>query len=190
MRLLPVLVGLVLLLLGVTAYYSIPNSHDTPLVSLRNFAGPDQKNVGMGGIFREPVNITVTSGENSTLVVNMTVTGSSGSASSLDFRISSENNLNGCENGEPPSGCIYQGTVSNASIRVPITMSGRYYLIFDNTVGTEDKIATFNVYVRQDSVLEVVTRDGMGNWFGLGLGALGALATLYGLSRKTVIPWE
>jgi len=188
MRLLPLLAGVVLVILGLTAYYAIPNPHDAQTVSVRNFAGPQEITVAARGASREPFNISVVPVVNSTLVVNMTVTDKAGMSSQLDVRISSANNSEPCD--YRLTGCLYQGTVSNGTIQVPLRTSGSYYLFFDNGAGAQDKMAAYTVNVRENSMVETISHDGMGNWSGLGLGAVGALTILYGLARKTVIPWE
>ncbi len=187
MRLLPVLAGLLLIILGLTAYYGIPNPHDAQTVSTRNLAAPPQLTLAAGLTSRKAINVSVVPEANSTLVINMTITNEAGGLSQLDFRISPVNNSD-CDYRH--LGCIYQGSISNSTIQVPLKSSGSYYLIFDNAAGTESKVVLYTIYVRQNSIVETISHDGMGNWFGLGLGAIGALATLYGLSRKTIVPWE
>ena len=85
---------------------------------------------------------------------------------------------------------MFNKTVSNATIEVPLNASGSYYFVLDNTPSSQEKLVSYTVSVKRDLTGEYVTHDGPSNWVGLSLGAVGALAVVYGLTRKTIIPWE
>jgi hypothetical protein len=191
MRLLPVIIGLLILALGSGIYLSIPNVHNTQTTSAKDLAGPKQEVVPAGVVLWRPLNITVDGRGNPRLEVNVTVKPTSGEVSSqLDIRISNEENKNSCVIAQPPSNCMYEKTVSNSSIELPLNASGSYYLVLDNTPSSQEKMVSYAIGIKSDQTGEYTTRDGFANWFGLSLGAVGSLVVIYGLSRKTIIPWE
>jgi len=191
MRLLPVLIGLLILTIGSAIYLSIPNIHNTQTTSERNLAGPKQEVVPAGVVLWRPLNVTVDGKENPRLEVNVTVRPTSGEVlSQLDIRISNDANKNSCVIAEPPSNCMYQKTVSNSSIELPLNASGSYYFVLDNTPFSQEKMVSYAIGIKTDQTGAYATHDGLSNWLGISLGAVGSLAVIYGLSRKTIIPWE
>ena len=191
MRLLPVLIGLLTLTMGFAIYFSIPNIHNTQTTSARDLAGPKQEVVPGGVILARPLNVTIDGSGNPRMAVNVTVKPTSGEGlAQLDIRISNAANKNSCVIAEPPTGCIYEKRVSNATIGIPLNSSGAYYFVLDNTSSSQEKLVSYTVSIKRDVTDEYVTHDGPPNWFGLSLGGVGTLAVVYGLTRKTIIPWE
>jgi len=191
MRLLHVLIGLLILTMGFAVYFFVPNIHDTQTISTRDLSGPKQEVVPGGVVLTRPLNVTIDESGNPRMVVNVTVKPRSGEGlSQLDIRISNAANKNSCVIAEPPSGCIYEKPVSNSTIEVPLKSSGSYYFVLDNTPSPEEKLVSYTVSVRRDVTGEYVTHDGPANWLGLSLGGVGTLVVVYGLTRKTIIPWE
>ena len=191
LRPLPAFIGLLMLTLGLVIYSSIPNIHNTQTISARELSGPKQEVVPGGVVLTRPLNVTLDVGGNPRMIVNVTVKPTSGEGlSQLDIRISNKANKNSCVSAEPPSDCLYEKTVSNASIEVPLNTSGSYYFVLDNTPSSQEKIVSYAISIKLDMTGEYATHDGPANWLGLSLGAIGTLGVVYGLSRKTIVPWE
>jgi hypothetical protein len=191
MRLLPVLIGLLILTIGSAIYLSIPNLHNTQTTLATDLAGPKQEVVPAGAVLWRPLNVTVDARGNPRLEVNVTVKPMSGEVlSQLDVRISNDANKNSCVIAQPPSNCMYEKTVSNSSIELPLNASGSYYFVLDNTPSSQEKLVSYAIGIKSEQAGAFATRDGFANWLGLSLGAVGSLTVIYGLSRKTIIPWE
>ena len=80
--------------------------------------------------------------------------------------------------------------VSNETLLVPVNSTGTYCFVFDNEDYSTSKTASVSAFLDTRSEQVVVAKDGGANMTGLGLGAFGVLVLLYGVARKTVIPWE
>ena len=184
-----VVLGIVLLLVGLVAYSSIPNVQRTPVLTTQSILGPDAVHV-MGG--RSEViakNITVFQGKQNDLKVNVTVTTESGELGSLRFLVFPRNNSFSCTTSRPVI-FLLDRAVSNETLLAPVNTTGAYCFVFDNEDYPTSKVASVIASLDTRSEKVSVTKDGGANMAGLGLGALGFLLALYGVTRKAVIPWE
>lgn len=127
---------------------------------------------------------------NVTLRVDITVSLQKGGLSTIQFKFYTKDKAQYCVFADPPSGCLINKTVSNETFVFPVNRSNSYGLAFDNTGSANPKNVTFSLFLFGNSVQTIVSKDGSFNFVGLGLGLGGFLVALYGVSRKTMIPWE
>jgi hypothetical protein len=185
-------VGLSLLTIGLLAYSVIPNVHTVSVQSSIPLAGPSREIVNPNSGFETPQNISIMAGRNNTLLVNLTVTTGSGNSSSVQFKLFTAPDLGSCMREEDPTGCIVNQNVSNQTISVPLNASSTstYFFGFANYGSGMSKTVVLSSSLLATSVSRVAARDGVLNYAGLALGALGLVVALYGVVAKTVIPWE
>jgi hypothetical protein len=197
MRFTFVLTGIVLLIVGLLAYATIPTIHKIPVETSQNIAGPKAVPVEPGFLAETPPeNVTIFPDKqnelriNMTLRINITVSLQNGELSTIRFKLYTKDRAQYCLPTDQPTGCLINKTVSNETFIVPVNSSNTYRLAFDNAGSTSPKNVTFSIFLFGNSVQTIVTKDGSFNFVGLGLGAIGFLVAMYGASRKTVIPWE
>ncbi len=184
-----VLVGIVLLVVGLVAYSSIPNVQRSPLLTTQAILGPEDIQVIGGSSVSIPKNVTVQSGSQNNLKVNLTVTTQLGALGTLRLQLFLRNSSSSCSITQPSKFLLDQ-KVSNATLVAPVNATGTYCFIFDNEDYPDDKVASVSAFLDTHSEKILVTRDGGANTAGLGLGAFGLLIFVYGVTKRTVIPWE
>lgn len=184
-----VIIGVALLVVGLVAYSSIPNVHRTPVITTQSIMAEDLF-IKAGWSETVAKNITIFEDKQNELRVNITVTETqSGELASFRFQFFPRNNSMSCSTTRPTSFLVSQ-KVSNETLLVPMNSTGTYCLIFDNEDYPTSKMASVSVFLDTRSEQVLVAKDGGANMTGLGLGAFGFLVLLYGVTRKTVIPWE
>ncbi|GEM_PF-3125254 len=190
MKFIAVLVGVTLLIAGILAYSTIPNIHTIPVQSYLAIAGPEPIVVNPNSQSETPQNVTVLSGKDNEMILNLTVSTGSGSPSSIQFKLFTEPELGNCMRETNPTGCIVDASVSNETISIPVNASTTYYFGFDNKDSSSPKTVLLSASLLATSVDKVVTRDGELNFAALAVGGFGLIVALYGVAAKTVIPWE
>jgi hypothetical protein len=185
-----VVVGLALLVVGLVAYATVPAVHTTPVVNEQNVWVQDMFPVQAGSLVEQPKSINVSSGMNNELRLNVTVSKPGAGPSSIHFELLAMNNSQSCSPSPHPPTILVDQTISNKSFNIPLNVTGTYCFVFDNQ--GPQPLKNINISARAVGTTQNVTiaRDGTANTAGLGLGALGLVVTLYGYSRKTIIPWE
>ena len=183
-----VLLGVVLLIVGLVAYSSIPNVHRTSVLTTQSIMA---ENLSVMAQRSEVIlkNITVFQGGQNDLRINITVTAQSGELATLRFQVFPRNNSMSCSTTQPTSFLVSQ-EVSNETLLVPMNSTGTYCFIFDNEDYPSNKTVSVSAFLDTRSEQVLVAKDGGANTAGLGLGAFGFLVLVYGGTRKTVIPWE
>jgi hypothetical protein len=185
-----VLAGVTLLVIGLLAYSLIPTIHTIPVHSSLPLAGPKPIVVNPNSADLQTQNVTILPGKNNEMLVNLTVSSSSGNLSSIQFKLFTEPELGTCMRETSPTGCMVDKNVSNETIAIPLNASTTYYFGFDNRDPRNTKTVLLSASLLASSVDRVVARDGELNFAALVLGALGLLVAVYGVAAKTVIPWE
>jgi hypothetical protein len=185
-----VVAGVALLIIGLLAYSTIPNIHTIPVQSTLPLAGPIPIAVNPNSQSETPQNVTILSGKDNEMVVNLTVATGSGNLSSIEFKLFTEPELGNCMREADPNGCIVDENVSNQTITIPLNASTTYYFGFDNKDSNSSKTVLLSASLLATSESTVVNRDGDLNFAALALGAFGLIVAVYGVAAKTVIPWE
>jgi len=178
-----------LLIVGLVAYASIPSVHTTPIVNSQNVWVQNGFPIQARSLVEQPKNITIFSGMNNQLTVNLTVSERHGTTSSVHFELLGMNNSQSCSPSSRPPVVLIDQLVSNQSFNIPFSATGTYCFRFDNSSQT---LKNIDISARVVGTTEqiIVARDGSANTAGLGLGAVGLVVALYGCSRKSIIPWE
>src|SRR4029077_17553604 len=83
-------------------------------------AGPEPIVVNPNSQSKTPQNVTVLSGKNNEMVLNLTVSTGSGNPSSIQFKLFTEPELGNCMRETNPTGCIVDASVSNKTIPIPL----------------------------------------------------------------------
>jgi hypothetical protein len=183
--------GLALLIIGLVTYASIPAIHTTPVVNVQNVWVQNGFPIQANSLVEQPRNITIFSSMNNALLVNLTVSESSGAASSVHFELLGMNQSQSCSSSpRPPTIIIDKVVESNQSFNIPLKAPETYCFVFDNQSSPTLKNIDISARVSGTAEQVLVARDGSANTAGLGIGALGLAVALYGYSRKTIIPWE
>ena len=190
MRFVLVLMGIIILIVGLLAYATIPAIHTIPVHASQAIMGPKAVPVDPGLWETPPENVTIFPGRQNELRINVTVSLQNGEPATIQFKLYTKDKAQYCLSPDQPTGCLINKTVSNETFTVPVNSSNTYYLAFDNAGSTSPRNVAFSVSLVGNSFQTIVTKDGSFNFVGLGLGAIGFLVVLYGASRKTVIPWE
>ncbi len=173
------------MVVGLVSYSSIPNIHRTPVLTTQSIMA-ENLSIIAGSFVTVPRNITISQGKQNDLRINITVTAQSGELATLRFQVFPRNNSMSCSTTQPTSFLVSQ----NVSLLVPMNSTGTYCFIFDNLDFPTSKTASVSAFLDTRSEQVLVAKDGAANTAGLGLGAFGFLVLLYGVTRKTVIPWE
>ena len=178
-----------MLIVGLITYASIPSVHTTPVVNAQNLWVQNAFPVQAKSFAGQSKNITLFSGMNNELQINLTVSESNGVASAVRFELLGMNNSQSCSPSSRPPVVLIDQLVSNQSFNIPFSATGSYCFGFDNSSQT---LKNIDISARVVGTTEqiIVARDGSANTAGLGLGAVGLVVALYGCSRKSVIPWE
>ncbi len=184
-----VVLGAILLLVGLVTYTSIPSIHRTTVLTSETVIVPESILVQSQGSAEILRNVTVPQGNQTQLKVNITITVQNGVVSSLRFQIFPKNETRACSNTQPVSFLVNQD-VSNQSLSPSVKASGSYCFVFNNENSQVGKTVSIAASLLTASEEIRVSKDGTVNVAGLGLGAFGFLVVLYGVSRKTIIPWE
>jgi hypothetical protein len=182
--------GAFILIIGLLAYTMIPNLHTIPLQSAQIVVSPKSIAVSSASLSETPENVTLFSGKENDLLVNLTVSTQPGTLSSIQFKLFPEGALQSCMFSSRQRGCLVNQTVSNSTLRIPLNASTTYYFGFDNSGSSNSKQVLLSATLMGSSVNTLVARDGGLNFAGLGMSLIGLLVTLYGVFAKTVIPWE
>jgi hypothetical protein len=185
-----VAIGLALLIIGLITYASIPSVHTTPVVNAQNVWVQNGFPVQASSLVEQSKNITVFSGMNNHLTVNLTVSEPRGAASSVHFELLGMNKSRSCSPSLPPPIVLIDQSATNKSFSIPLNATGTYCFVFDNQGSQTLKNVDISARVFGATEQILVARDGSANTAGLGLGAVGLVVALYGYSRKSVIPWE
>ncbi len=164
--------------------------HTTVAESRLAITRPEKIIVNPSFISETHQNVTTVPGKDNEMLVNLTVSSTSGGSSSIHFKLFKEPELANCTREASPSGCTVDASVTNQTIRVPINASTTYYFRFDNTQSNSSKTVLFSLSLLTSSMSNYATRDGDLNLFGLGLSVLGVVVVAYGVAARTDIPWE
>lgn len=185
-----VMLGALLLTAGLIAYSAIPNVQRSPIVTTQDV---------MSEHFSILANSSVTlsryvaaAGEQNKVIMNITVTGQQGEFEKIGLMIFLRNDSFLCETTRPQSYLVNQN-VSNETLIVPVENAGTYCFVFVNNPNEQyvsSKAASVSAVLEKRSEQVSVSRNGSANMAGLGVGAFGFLVFVYGVARKTVIPWE
>ncbi len=139
-------------------------------------------------------NITATPGDQNQLKINISITAQSGAPSSMKFQVFLRETSDPCV--ETRSRNYLTNTyVSNQSLSLAVNSTGTYCFIFQNEppeseVSTPSKLVSVFISLERRSEQISTSKNGSANIAGLGVSAFGFLMFAYGVTRKTVIPWE
>jgi len=183
-----VLLGALLLTAGLIAYSAIPNVQRSPVLTRQNIMG-ENLSIPANRSYVISENVLVTSSDQSKMILNLTVMGQPGELGEIGLMVFPRNDSLSCVTTRPQDFLVNQ-KVSNATLVVPVENAGAYCFIFDNESYVSDKTAYVSVILEKRSEQVSVSRNGSVNMAGLGVGAFGFLVFIYGVARKTVIPWE
>lgn len=185
-----VLTGIILLIGGLVAYATIPNVHTVPVQSNTNIVQDKDIHVSSYSSSQTPENVTVATGKTNQLEVNLTVSLDTGSLSSTQFKLFTNDKFQDCMLDSQPSACLYDRPVSNSTLVIPLNASTVYYFGFDNSSSNSSKHVVLSASLHTTSMRSYIARDGGWNAGSLGLSAIGLIVMLYGVASRTVIPWE
>ena len=190
------LAGILLIVIGLFAYATIPNLHQVATYTRQKVTGPVDIPVGPGSESETPENVTLAAGRVNELVVDLTVSLQTGGLSSIQFKVFAAPQLGSCMQQTNPDGCLVDTTVSNQTVRVQLNPSTTnsnsptvYYFGFANKDPTSKTISV-SASLSASRVDTVAGRDGSLNFAALGLSVLGLLVAVYGVAARTIIPWE
>ena len=190
MKFVAVLAGVSLIIIGLLAYGLIPNVHTVSIESRSTVSNPPPIVVNPNFQAETQQNVTIHAAKSNAMLLNLTVSSSSGGPSSIWLKVFTEPQIQNCTRETNPTGCLVDQSVSNQTVMVPLNASSTYYFYFDNRGSTSQKVVSLNASLLASSVNTFVARDGEMNFAGLMLGVLGLIVTVYGLVARTVIPWE
>jgi len=183
-----VLLGALLLTAGLIGYSAIPHVQRSPVLTKQDIRGGDLSiPANSSYVFYEKM--AVTPGEQSRMVMNLTVMAPQGELAEIGLMVFLRNDTLSCVTTRPQTYLVNQ-KVSNVSLTVPVENSGNYCFVLDNESHLTDKTASTYVVLEKRSEQVLVSRNGSANMAGLGVGAFGFLVLVYGVARRTVIPWE
>ena len=165
------------------------NVHSSTIEKTNNLPMPAFLEVNAGSVSITPENVTIVPGESNRINVNVTVYTESGNLSSMLFELATQDNYQNCMANHGTS-CIAYRNVDNDSLTFPVRAGSVYYFVFDNTGSSISKKCALQVSVLSVGIENTVSKDGSFNFAGLGLAFVGGLIAVYGVTRKTVIPWE
>ncbi len=183
-----VLLGAILLVIGLLAYSSIPNIHKTSIFQSQPLPAQAPVIVPGNGATQIAKNLTIFQGRQNQLQINVTVTSSPAQASTVVLKIFQGNDTKSCL--DPQKSYLVNQDVSNQTLSPSVNNSGLYCFDFENLASKNPRTVTIAASINTNFVQVQVANDGEMNIAGLGLGAFGFLVALFGISRKTVIPWE
>jgi hypothetical protein len=175
-------------MIGLSAYSLLPNIHQSPIERAYKVPTSLPFRVNPGSLSETPENISIVPDGLNQLKVNITVFTVSGELTTIQFKLFSEENHETCS--VQNTGCLVSKSVTNDSITLPVKTSSRYYFLLDNTASPTPKNVSLSITLVATTTQTTSSRDGPVNLAGLGVGFVGFLVTVYGLARKTVIPWE
>jgi hypothetical protein len=184
-----VLFGALLLAAGLIAYTSIPNVHRTLVLQTLAQPSPEPIQVPAGGLVETTDNLTLVSGRQNYLQVNLTVLSSPGQGSPIVFQAFQKNQTGSCLDTRQHSYLLNQ-EVSNQSLQAPIFNPGQYCFVFDNEGSNTAKRILIATSISSSLEQIQITNDGEMNIIGLVAGGIGFLILAAGFLKKTVIPWE
>ena len=183
-----VLLGALLLTAGLIGYSAIPHIQRNPILTKQDVRGGDLSiPANSSYVFYEKM--AVTPGEQSRMVMNLTVMAPQGELAEIGLMVFLRNDTLSCFTTRPQTYLMNQ-KVSNVTLTIPVENSGSYCFILDNESHLTDKTASIYVALEKRSEQVLVSRNGSANMAGLGVGAFGFLVFVYGVARKPVIPWE
>ncbi len=193
MQLRLVSLGVLLLTVGLVAYSVIPNVQRIPILS-REDVIREGFSIPMGESRIVTKNITATPGEQTQLTINISVTAQPGGLSSMKLQVFLRETSDPCVETSPKN-YLTNKYVSNQSLSISVNSTGTYCFVFqneptENELLTPRKLVSVFVSLERRSEQILVSRNGGANVAGLGVGAFGFLVFAYGVTRKTVIPWE
>jgi hypothetical protein len=183
-------------MIGLIAYATVPNLHEVATKSQQTVTGPVNIPVGPNSESETAENVTIVPGRTNELVVNLTVSLSNRTPSTVEFKFFAASELGSCMKQTNPSGCLVDTNVTNQTIRVPLNPSTTspngpttYYFGFANK-DSSSKTVTVSASLSTSSVQTLAARDGSLNFAALGLSVFGLLVAVYGVAARTVIQWE
>src|SRR3989442_13171274 len=150
--------GAFLLVAGLLAYSMIPNFHTVPLQSAQIVVNPKPIPVSSASLTETPENVTLFPGRENELLVNLTVSTQSGVPSSIQFKLFPEGACQSCMLNAEQRGWLVNQTVSNSSIRIPLSVSTTYYFGFDNRGSNSSKQVLVWAPLVESSVSTLVVR--------------------------------
>ncbi len=185
--------GVLLLTAGLVAYSMIPNVQRIPVLSREEVMREDFS-VPMGESRVVAKNITATPSDQNRLKVNISVTAQSGVLSSMKFQVFLRDTTDPCVETKSRN-YLMNMYVSNQSLSIAVNSTGTYCFIFqnepaENEISTPSKLVSVLVSLERRSEQILTSKNGGANIAGLGVSAFGLLMFAYGVTRKTVIPWE
>jgi len=121
-----------LLIVGLVTYASIPSVHTTPVVNSQNVWVQNGFPIQASSLVEQPKNITIFSGMNNRLKVNLTVSEPRGTASSVHFELLGMNKSQSCSPSSRPPIVLIDQFVTNQSFNIPLNATGTYCFVFDN----------------------------------------------------------
>jgi hypothetical protein len=183
-----VLLGALLLTAGLIAYSAIPNVQRSPILT-EQYIIEEDLSLPANRSYVIAENIAIANGERSEMILNLTVMAPQGELAEIGLMVFLRNETLSCFTTRPQTYLLNQ-KVSNVTLTVPVESSGSYCFILDNESHFTDKTASIYVVLEKRSEQVLVSRNGSANVAGLGVGAFGFLVFVYGVARKTVIPWE
>ena len=179
-----------MLIVGLVTYASIPSVHTTPLVNEQNVWVQNGFPIQASSLVEQPKNITVFSGMDNHLTVNLTVSEPRGAVSSVHFELLGMNKSQSCSPTSRPPMVLIDQFATNQSFNIPLNATGTYCFVFDNQSSPTLKNVDISARIFGTTEQVLVARDGSANTAGLGLGAVGLVVAIYGCSRRSIIPWE
>ncbi len=193
MQLRLVSLGVLLLTAGLVAYLVIPSVQRIPVVAKEDVM-TENFSIPMGESRVVTKNITATPSEQIQLKIRINVTAQSGGLSSMKLQVFLRETADPCVETSPRN-YLMNKYVSNQSLSIAIITRGTYCVIFQNEPSmnepfTPRKLVSVFAYLERRSEQILVSKNGAANMTGLGITALGFLVFAYGITRKTVIPWE
>ena len=120
--------------------------------------------------------------------MNITVASQLGELASMRLQVFARNGTT-CTN-TIPTKFLFNEEVYNSTLLAKLEETNTYCFILNNETYRTDKIASVSASVYTSSEVVTVTKDGLANMAGLGVGAFGFIVVFLGASRKTVIPWD
>ena len=183
-----VLLGALLLTAGLIGYSAIPHVQRSPIVTSQSVVSEYLKIPANGSVEMSRY-VAAVDGEQNKMIMNVTVTGQPGEFEKIGLLIFLENESFSCFSTLPQNFVVNQN-VSNGSLTFSVENAGTYCFIFVNNPNEQLVSASVSAVLERRSEQVSVSRNGSANMAGLGVGAFGFLVLVYGVARKTVIPWE
>lgn len=171
------------------AYASIPNIHTNSVLQTLPLPSSSPILIPASGLVEVVQNLSVVSGRQNALHVNLTVVSGPGETAAILFQVFQENQTRSCLETKQQSYVLNQ-EVSNTSLQAPISQPGPYCFVFDNEQSVGAKTVQIATSISSSFSQVQTNNDGEMNILGLVAAGLGFLVLVVGFMKKTVIPWE